>query len=155
MLDTKKIRSWEKTGTTFNMLLDKNWIIIVFMKGTHLLVTLRHRYDFCMVPQCIDDEDVILAFLWSTCEGVLCPNHVGTVLVPEALSLQCKHQRMLSSVSTFIGNNNPYQQSGKKQTLLKSICVILAVLKSKCHYGDTRTLGNIVTNISALAYASK
>lgn len=94
------------------------------MKGTHLLATLRHRYEFCMIPQCIDEEDVIIAFLWSTCEGVLCPNRVGTPLVPEALRLQRKHQWILSSVSTCIDNSNPYQQPGKTDTPEKYMCYI-------------------------------
>ena len=124
-MDTKKIRSWEKTSTLSNMLLDKNYVITVFIEGTHMLATLRHRYDFCMIPQCIDEEEeVIVAFLWSTCEGVLCPNHVGTALVPEVLSLQCKHQWILSSVSTLIDNNNPYQRSGKTDTSEKCMCYI-------------------------------
>lgn len=94
------------------------------MKGTHLLATLRYRYDFCIIPQCIDDEEVIVAFLWSTCEGVLCPNPVGTVLVPEVLSLQCKHEWILTSVSTFIDNKNPYQQSGKTDAPERYTCYI-------------------------------
>lgn len=36
----------------------------------------------------------------------------------------------------------------EKQILLKSICVMLAILKSKCHRGDTRTLGYIKSQIS-------
>lgn len=73
-----------------------------------------------MVPQCIDEEEISVAFLWSTCEGVLCPNPLGTALVPEALSLQCKQQWILSS--TVIENNNSHQQSGKTDTPEKYMC---------------------------------
>lgn len=94
------------------------------MKGAHVLATLSHRYDFCMAPQHINEEEINIAFLWSTCEGVLCPSHVGTALVPKALSLHCKHQWILPSFSTFIDNSEPYQQSGKTDTPEKYMCRI-------------------------------
>lgn len=80
------------------------------------MAILRHRYDFL---QCISEEKA-----QSTFEGVLHPNPAGTVLTPEALSLQCKHQWILSSVSTFIGKNNPYQQSGKTVIPENYMCYI-------------------------------
>lgn len=77
------------------------------------MAILRHRYDFL---QCISEEKA-----QSTYEGVLHPNPAGT---PEALSLQCKLQWILSSVSTFIGKNSPYQQSGKTVVPENYMCYI-------------------------------
>lgn len=55
-------------------------------------------------------------------EAVWCPNPVGTALVPEALSLQCKQQRILSGASAVIENNNSHEKSGKTNTPEKCMC---------------------------------